>query len=133
MPDAASIRYCRVAPAAAPAGTTRLNALAASCDVEIANQSLARNASERSSQTHAKLAASASTAAPSHNGSRCARRGHAENTSPRLGMNRYRTTSAATSASARRMIRPRRGAAASGKGALTPPDASERRAPTATR
>ena len=29
-PDAASIRYCNVAPAAAPAGTTRLSALAAS-------------------------------------------------------------------------------------------------------
>src|SRR5260370_35937879 len=78
MPDAASMRYWRVAPAAAPAGTTRLSALAASCDVEIANQAVDRNASERSNQTHAKLAASARTAAPIHNRSRWARRGHAE-------------------------------------------------------
>ena len=37
-PDAESIRYCSVAPAAAPAGTTRLKALPASWEVAMANQ-----------------------------------------------------------------------------------------------
>src|SRR5260370_41844944 len=89
IPDAASMRYCRVAPAAAPAGTTRLSALAASCDVEIENQSRDRKASGSRSHTHAKLVASARTAAPSQSGVRVARRGHAQETAPRLGMEGY--------------------------------------------
>ena len=67
MPDAAvvvsipaseSMRTCRVAPAAAPAGRIELRAFDASCEVAIASHCVVRVASRSSCQTRTKLVAS---------------------------------------------------------------------------
>src|SRR6202035_2899667 len=124
-PDADNIRYCSAAPAAAPAGTTRLKAFDATCDREIANHLLDRSANASSHHTQAKLAASARMDTPIHQPLRCASRGQAESISPRLGANRYKTTRAAVSPSPRRMIRPRRAATSLGEETSTERDGSD--------
>ena len=67
-PELTSIRYWMAAPAAAPPGTIRLNALPEICAVAIANHFPVRSESRCSVQAHAKLANSASNITPNHTG-----------------------------------------------------------------
>ena len=63
-----SILYCTAAPAAAPAGTTRLKALPASWAVATPNQRSVRRATRCRAHAHTKLAASAPSITTYHSG-----------------------------------------------------------------
>ena len=84
-PDSVSMRYWSAPPAAAPPGTTRLKALAASCAVATPNQRCVRSASRWSPQMHTKLANSSASIATNQSGSSVSRSGQVSSTVSRLG------------------------------------------------
>ena len=85
IPASDSMRTCRVAPAAAPAGRIELSAFDAGCEVTIASHCVVRVASRSSIQTMTKLVASqanTTTIQPIPTFESC---GNAENASMTLG------------------------------------------------
>ncbi len=84
-PESVSMRHCRAPPAAAPPGTTRLKAFAASCAVATPNHRSVRSAMRCRPQMHPKLRASSASIATNHPGFRSSSSGHVSNTVNRLG------------------------------------------------
>ena len=76
IPAVASIPYCRLAPAASPAGSTLVSALPASPDVTTANQPLVRKARRWRVNAKVKLTISAMSAPIIQIGLALASRGH---------------------------------------------------------
>ncbi len=84
-PESVSMRHCRAPPAAAPPGTTRLKALAASCAVATPNHRRVRRAMRCRPQMQPKLSASSASMATNQPGFRSSSSGQVSKTVSRLG------------------------------------------------
>ena len=85
IPDSTSIPYWSAAPAAPPPGTTRANALPASCEEITGPQRSVRRQTRWSSHMHARLAVSSTIIPTNHTGAMSASFGNDPNTATRLG------------------------------------------------
>jgi len=96
-----NMSHCIAPPAAAPAGTSRLIALPATCAVATGNQRRSSSARRSSAQAQTKLATSASAMGRPHRGWTVLSWGPDSNTAARLGHTTYRPIPVMPSVSAR--------------------------------